>query len=58
MLYCAKVKTMGEQVQLSEKKLSKIKGLGRASLREVKDKLTQCSPPRTDTALKTGNFDV
>jgi len=40
-LYCAKIESMEELVQLSEKELSKIRGLGRATLREIKDKLLE-----------------
>ena len=45
-LYYAKINTIGELVQLSEKELSKIKGLGQASLRKVKGKLKNCIPPK------------
>ncbi len=43
VLYCAEIETIGELVQLSEKELSKIKGLGCTCLREIKDKLAQSS---------------
>jgi len=56
-LYSANIETVGELLILSEKELSKIRGLGPASQREVKMKLIQYSPPRTDKALNIANID-
>lgn len=40
-LYYGNIETISELVQHSEKELSEINGLGRVTLREIKDKLTE-----------------
>ncbi|ODA42697.1 DNA-directed RNA polymerase subunit alpha C-terminal domain-containing protein [Desulfosporosinus sp. BG] len=56
-LYGAKIEMVGELLLLSKKDLSKIRGLGPASQREIKAKLEQYSPPSTDTDLNIGNIE-